>query len=380
MPSPKVIDLFCGAGGFSLGARLAGCELLASVDVDKTLTSSYKSNFPGANLQITDISKLNPKRLLEDAGANVGEIDGIIGGPPCQGFSTIGKRNLTDPRNSLLNHFFRIVAETKPRFFIMENVPGLIAGKAKKTLDRAMSLVSEYTLVGPLGLDAREFGAPTHRRRIILLGYDAKRMGAITLADIASLVSAEKPTVRDAISDLPEAQGSSCARYPSRRTISSYALRARSAPREGLGSPAARERMKQGVVSGVQKTKHALEVVNRFRMIEEGKTDPVSRCMRLKWKAAAPTLRAGTGPDRGSFQSVRPIHPSRPRVITVREAARLQGFPDWFELHETKWHSFRMVGNSVSPIMAEALVGLVVSKIPKPNIESDGNAGSTCEN
>jgi DNA (cytosine-5)-methyltransferase 1 len=365
MRSPKVIDLFCGAGGFSLGAYNAGLKVIASVDIDDKLTSSYKSNFPHGKLLLADISTLRINSLLKAADAGAADVDGIIGGPPCQGFSTIGKRNAADPRNGLLRHFFRIVAEVRPKFFLMENVPGLIAGVAKGIFDKAVSDLDGYTLIGPVCLDAHDLGAPTHRKRIVVLGYDPNRVEPITEAEIKSLSCSEKLTVRDAIADLPEPSSHSAGPYRNLKTVSKYAMRARSAPGRGLGSAASRQRIVTGQVSGIQITQHAPKVIERFRRVPQGKTDDVSRCVRLKWDSAAPTLRAGTGPDKGSFQSVRPLHPVRPRVITIREAARLQGFPDWFDFHETKWHSFRMIGNSVSPIMAEALLRLIAKKIKK---------------
>src|SRR5690606_13015912 len=108
----------------------------------------------------------------------------------------------------------------------------------------------------------------------------------------------------------------------------------------------------QRLVSGFLGTKHTDEVRERFRRLGPGETDSVSRCVRLNPDGLCPTLRAGTGPDRGSYQALRPVHPYSPRVITPREAARLQGFPDWFLFHPTKWHSFRQIGNSVSPLLA----------------------------
>jgi DNA (cytosine-5)-methyltransferase 1 len=363
MRPPKVIDLFCGAGGFSLGAYQAGFKVIASVDIDEKLTSAYKSNFPHAKLLIADISTLQIDSLLEAGDVAAVDVDGVIGGPPCQGFSTIGKRNAADPRNALVRHFFRIVAGVRPKFFVMENVPGLIAGKAKDTFDKAVANLENYQVVGPFYLDAHDLGAPTRRKRIVFIGYDPTRVEPITEADIASLSCSEKFTVRDAIADLPEPSGKATGPYRRLKTISQYAKRARATPENGLGSASSRNRNANGQVSGIQITHHTPEVIERFRGVPQGKTDDISRCVRLKWDSAAPTLRAGTGPDKGSFQSVRPLHPVNPRVITVREAARLQGFPDWFDFHETKWHSFRMIGNSVSPIMAEVLLKFISKKI-----------------
>lgn len=365
MRLPTVVDLFCGAGGFSLGACQAGFKVVASVDADKTLTSSYKNNFPNSKLLIEDISKLTTDTLVRKAGTSSTDIDGIIGGPPCQGFSTIGKRNSSDPRNALLLHFFRMVAGVHPKFFVMENVPGLVAKTAEDTIGKAMSSLNGYEVIGPLCVDAYDLGAPTRRKRIVVIGYDPTHVAGITEADVRSLYVLKKTTVREAIADLPEPSVEPIAPYRALKALSEYARRSRALPSAGIGSTAARTRTLSGCVNGLQITLHTSPVVERFNQVAPGRSDAVSRCIRLSWDQAAPTLRAGTGPERGSFQSVRPIHPSRPRVITVREAARLQGFPDWFDFHQTKWHSFRMIGNSVSPIMAEALLRMIAKRLKR---------------
>jgi DNA (cytosine-5)-methyltransferase 1 len=137
----------------------------------------------------------------------------------------------------------------------------------------------------------------------------------------------------------------------------------RAMPPEWLGSYEAKMILKEGRVSGLFTTNHATEVAKRYQDVQQGQTDPVSRSKKLAWDGLCPTLRAGTGSDKGSHQAVRPLHPEDGRVITVREAARLQGFPDWFTFHPTKWHSFRMIGNSVSPIVSKFLLGVIRQKL-----------------
>jgi DNA (cytosine-5)-methyltransferase 1 len=112
--------------------------------------------------------------------------------------------------------------------------------------------------------------------------------------------------------------------------------------------------------TGHRRTAHTPEVTKK---VKPGGVEVIGRHARLRWDGQCPTLRAGTGNDRGSFQSVRPIHPDEPRVITVREGARLQGFPDDFRFHPTVWHSFRMIGNSVSPVMSKVIFSLISERI-----------------
>lgn len=347
----KLVDLFCGTGGFSLGAHRAGFDVTAAVDIDTTLTSSYRSNFANTTLFNQDVSKLTGEELRARAG---GKIDGIFGGPPCQGFSAMGHRKVDDPRRELLGHFFRIVSEAKPAFFVMENVVGLSYADAKPVLEEAFAqIVGSYQLVGPVVLDAAEYGAATKRRRLFVIGYDPTRCDPITAAD---LLDGRRPaaTVADAIGDL-----SSASETGERDGFDIWSLPEETIPnayRESL-------RANDGLFTGHRPTIHTAEVTARFNKVPAGSTDKVGRHPRLSWSGQCPTLRAGTGSDRGSFQAVRPIHPDLPRVITVREAARLQGFPDSFKFHPTVWHSFRMIGNSVSPIMSEAIFRTLKSKL-----------------
>lgn len=362
---PVVIDLFCGAAGFSLGAHLSGFRTALALDIDETLTSSITLNLPEITLKIADITKIGAYDILREGKVARGKIAGVIGGPPCQGFSLIGRRDPSDPRNALVSHFFRIVREMKPRFFVMENVPGLLAGDAKTTLDDALNSLSGFEIVGPTLVDAWDFGAATRRERVVVLGYNKEYVDAIEEKDFEAEHVKTKASVRDAIADLPEPNG--CDWLPYRKkedsALSNYARRARMLPEQGLGCEIARAKLMDKQVSGIKATNHTKEIVEGFGEIKPGTTDRISRCPRLAWSKPAPTLRAGTGPDKGSYQSIRPIHPCEDRVITVREAARLQGFPDWFQFHETKWHSFRMIGNSVSPLLSAALLKVASERL-----------------
>ena len=142
--------------------------MVAAYDRDRILTSSFPENFPETPLHHRNISWITGTRLERDAG---GPIDGIIGGPPCQGFSEMGLRNQRDPRRRLLQHFFRLIADVRPRFFVMENVRGLGYPSARPTLDDALDLVrADYDLLGPQVWDAASFGAATTRPRLFVIG------------------------------------------------------------------------------------------------------------------------------------------------------------------------------------------------------------------
>jgi DNA (cytosine-5)-methyltransferase 1 len=255
--------------------------------------------------------------------------------------------------------------------FIMENVEGLMdKGKIDFLSKPLAELPSSYQVLGPLVINAADLGAPTSRRRVIVIGYDKRDVDQIDLNDIEALKQSHRVTVREAISDLPgpildtkRAMDFGWAPYPALSgSLSAYAERCRALPERPVGGHAALNEAIHGRVSGLFATQHSSVVVDRFLETSQGTVESVSRYPKLAWSGQCPTLRAGTGAEKGSFQAVRPIHPTQPRVITVREGARLQGFPDWFVFHPTKWHSFRMIGNSVSPIVSSALSNLLYSK------------------
>lgn len=360
----RIVDLFCGTGGFSRGAHAAGLEVAAAYDRDPILTSSFRDNFPDTPLHLRNLAWITGERLKRDAG---GPIDGIIGGPPCQGFSEMGLRSHADPRRLLLRHFFRLVADVKPSFFVMENVRGLGFASAKPTLDCALDLVrAEYDLLGPIVWDAASFGAATTRPRLFVIGTRKELRRPLRSIDVEKRRK-EPATVEDAVADLVGARpaGEDADGFDLWKTTrpcrpSTYAIGLR----------------RGGTFTGHRPTEHAATVVARFASIPQSGFDKVGRHPRLAWNGRCPTLRAGTGADRGSFQSVRPIHPEEDRVITVREAARLQGFPDDHRFHPTIWHSFRMIGNSVSPIIGEAVLAAIRDRLCGPADCVDSKAPS----
>ncbi len=340
----KLVDLFCGTGGFSLGAHQAGFDVAAAFDLDPILTSSYAFNFPNTHLHLRDVSTLTGAEIERLVG---GKVDGVFGGPPCQGFSSIGRRDANDPRRDLLQHFFRLVDELRPKFFVMENVRGLSYKDVRSLLDQAINRVSDnYSLLEPMLLDAADYGAATSRVRMFVLGFDPTRCPPLTVKHL--LAQRKSPaTVRSAISDLAGATMSS----DPKGDFDTWRIAKSGRPSvyaSALRSP-------DGCFTGNRRTAHAETTVARFATVEPGTYDPVGRHYRLQWEGLCPTLRAGTGADHGSYQSVRPLHPEEDRVITVREAARLQGFPDGHRFHPAVWHSFRMIGNSVSPFMSHAI-------------------------
>jgi len=222
-------------------------------------------------------------------------------------------------------------------------------------LDEALKQVPVHYAVSPrMILDAANFGAATKRQRLFVIGYDPTRCDRIDFKALQE--RRDTPTsVKDAIGDLAGAQpigdsDSDAWLLTDSCSASEYAAKLRSLARTFTGN---------------RRTAHTQAVVDRFSKVPQGGLDKVGRYPRLSWQGQCPTLRAGTGADKGSYQSVRPLHPEENRVITVREAARLQGFPDDHVFHETIWHSFRMIGNSVSPIIAREILIFVSEAIER---------------
>ena len=350
----KLVELFCGTGGFSRGAHLAGFDVAAAYDLDPVLTSSYPINFPKTKIFHRDVSALTGAEIERDVGA---EVFGLFGGPPCQGFSDIGRRDVADPRRKLLGHFFRLVKELQPAFFVMENVRGLAYADARSLLTGAVDLIrADYDVTDPHIWNAADFGAATIRNRMFVIGVRKDLRAPFRNSDLEAR-RRSPATVKQALADLE-----SIAALPEIEQLPGFdrwRITRRGAPTEYAASLRASDRTFTGQVI----TSHTPEVVARFAKVRPGGMDKVGRYPRLKLTGQCPTLRAGTGSDRGSYQSVRPIHPVLNRVITVREAARLQGFPDDHVFHPTVWHSFRMIGNSVSPIMAEAVFSAIRDRL-----------------
>jgi DNA (cytosine-5)-methyltransferase 1 len=370
---PRVADLFSGVGGLSLGAARAGFDVAVAIDLDRHAIASHEKNFPCAQHSRRNISNLTGDALLRIAQLDRENLAGIIGGPPCQGFSTMGRQRKNDSRNRLFFHFFRIISEIEPWFFVAENVPGILTDQHQTLRETALGLLGRnYTVLEPIRLKASEFGAATSRERVFFVGYRKDRFAALRTDDILARKSTDVVKVRDALYGLPVRVWSQWLTEPQSwrcvgdLPLSSFRERIFAGAPAGVGDEDAQTRLlRSREVSGCFGTRHSPALRKRYRNLKPGEKDEATKSVRLKWDEFCPTLRAGTGPDRGRFQAVRPIHPSAPRVITPREAARLQGFPDWFQFDSTKWHSFRQIGNSVSPLLAEAVLAAIRSKIKK---------------
>lgn len=375
---PIAVDLFAGAGGLSLGFEQAGYDIAAAVEFDPIHAAVHEFNFPYSTTFCRDASTITGDEIRSKSSIGNREVHVVAGGPPCQGISLMGKRAIDDPRNALLKEFARIVGELRPRYFVMENVAGLVVGSYRQLLDEVVEIMEDrgYRVLLPYRvLNASDFGAPQSRRRVILIGaradvplpaYPQATHTARTIKGVVPEASQLPlgPSVWDAIGDLPDAdQFDALLESDEVRAElgepSEYAAALRGLTREP--DDYSRPRIFDSeVLTSSARTLHTRLSTSRFAATTPGRTEEVSRFLRLHPEGICNTLRAGTASDRGAHTAPRPIHPLFPRVITVREAARLHGYPDWFRFHRTKWNGFREIGNSVPSRLARAVAAALL--------------------
>ncbi len=362
---PVGIDLFAGAGGLSLGFEQAGFDVAAAVEIDPIHCATHEYNFPHSVAICASVVDLTGASIRSRAGLLDQDIDVVFGGAPCQGFSMIGKRALDDPRNQLVFHYVRLVQELSPKYCVFENVKGLTLGKHAAFLEELIAALGHigYRVLMPYQvLNAADFGVPQDRRRLFLMAARVDQK-----LPQYPLPLATRSTVWDAIGDLPDADEFSELEQVDAvkvkwATQAIYAKRLRGADSDPHDFGHVR-RFDANWLTSSLRTEHTAVSRQRFTDTEHGQTEPISRFRKLPPEGLCNTLRAGTDSARGAFTSPRPIHPFLPRVITVREAARLHSYPDWFRFHATKWHGFRQIGNSVPPLLGRAVAACVMQAL-----------------
>lgn len=355
------IDLFCGCGGFSYGFQQAGFKMALGIDMWKDATITYKHNFPEANVINEDITLVDAKTIMEKAGCKEGEIDVIIGGPPCQGFSVSGKRMIDDPRNKLYKSFVSLVEQIQPKVFVMENVPGLIrlfGGKVKEEVLSDFSAIGYRVKVQQLSSD--DYGVPQQRKRVFFVGINEKIFKEeieFTFPEPTHGVGLEDViTCKDAISDLDF--------VPDDVSLGEnieYGLPATNDYQEKM-------RMGSLMIKNHSITIHKEQTKQIIAMVPDGgnyKDLPVelqsTRKVNIAWtrmNSEKPCFTIDTGHNHH-------FHYKENRVPTVRESARIQSFPDVFEFIGIKTSQLKQVGNAVPPLMAEAIAKQVIEVIER---------------
>ena len=374
---PVGIDLFAGAGGMSLGFEQAGFDVAAAIEIDPIHCATHLFNFPFSKILPRSVVGLSAHDIRNASQIGDAVVDCVFGGPPCQGFSLIGQRSLEDPRNHLVLEFIRLVRELNARSFVFENVKGLTVGTQRVFLEEFIAECGRagYEVVRPWQvLNAARFGVPQDRERLFLLGVRrGESLPSYPLPTtsgqvIRSLIEMSTPTCLDALGDLPDAEHFESLRDSDEvmcnisNTRSTFAASLRCETDDDWSFGYRRVWQSDRLTSSAR-TEHSLISRRRFRETLPGTVEPISRFYRLSGNGISNTLRAGTDGARGAFTSPRPIHFEYARCITVREMARLHGYPDWFRFHATKWHGARQVGNSVPPPLARAVASSVLASL-----------------
>lgn len=372
------VDLFAGVGGISLGLKMAGIDPAVGVEFDESCIEALHHNFPEKTVIGKDIRQVSSDEIRESLKGK--ELDLLAGGPPCQGFSLIGLRDPNDERSRLVFEFIRIARELQPKFLMMENVPGMLSAQKGDFIKEVVKLIEEagYNVRLPIKvLNAAEYGVPQNRKRLFILASrkdlnilpnypTPTHLNLRDLKDDYFTTLPKTPSVGEAIFDLIDID-----KYDSlieedeifyeKKPHSTYSKMMRGELPDSPYANLYKNTWNPQVCTGCRRTVHGEVLTQRFIETKQGQTAPVSRLYKLIENDVANTLRAGTPRERGAYSAPRPIHPILPRVISVREGARLQSFPDWHRFHKTKWHGFRQVGNAVPPLLAYA-VGKEIKK------------------
>ncbi len=358
----KVIDLFAGCGGFSLGFKKAGFNIIKAVEFDKQIAQTYEHNHIGTKIYVEDISKIDTEEFFTR-----GESDVIIGGPPCQGFSMAGSRIrnngfLNDPRNYLFKHYVNIVRIVRPKIFILENVKGILTmqkgeifNEILKTFSNKIFFEGDKYYVHYKVVKATDYGIPQKRERVILIGVLNKDFDIDYAFNQVKIKLENKDSnffnpvsTWDAISDLGNPTDTGL--VSTQKASNYYQKQIQSTGRN---------------TTNHMITNHSKQTLKRMQKIEEGEN-----WMKLKESinsvhsgsygrlekdkpAVTITTRFDT-PSGGRF-----IHPIENRTITPREAARLQSFPDNFEFKGSKGSICKQIGNAVPPKLSYFLANLI---------------------
>ena len=375
---PVAVDLFAGAGGMSLGFEQAGFDIAAAVELDPVHAATHHFNFPTTHTLAQSVVGLDARAILDACNTTTSKpsVEVVFGGPPCQGFSLMGHRMMDDPRNQLARQFIRLVVELNANYFVFENVKGLTVGKHQDFLGLLINEFREhgYDVAEPWRvLNAKNYGVPQHRERLFLLGA---RRGlplpeypqSVTSADpdlFNSSLVRPIPTCGQALEDLPNLEDFEELLSADSVLVKDWIPRSAYAKELHCTTNASwhlgyRRKWDPSILTSSTRTAHTEISRRRFSETKEGQVEPISRLFKLSLNGQSNTLRAGTDSARGAFTSPRPINYKFNRCVSVREMARLHGYPDWFRFHITKWHGARQIGNSVPPPLARAIAACIM--------------------
>ncbi len=374
-----VIDLFCGAGGLSEGFKQAGFDILAGIDNNSFAIETFKATHPSAKGICGDICEISSNDLMLLTGLRRGELTCLVGGPPCQAFSVYNhQRGMHDHRSQLFKHYLRLVDDLNPEWVVMENVLGITSVGNGQAVEEIQSSLADFGYDVTVHIvKAEEFGVPQERRRIFFIGSRTNK----TISELKPLFGPETDqpfvTVWDAISDLPKlenGENKSGAKYRS-APKNEYQLSLRGNAQE----VACHEAAKLGAIN-LERMKHIQEGGSWRDIPEEllpagmrraKKSDHTKRYGRLRKKGLAPTVLTKCDPHWTAC-----IHPEQDRSLTVREAARLQSFPDHYHFCGPRTEQYVQVGNAVPPrigfYIAKEILSSVAAPVGMNLIDEDG--------
>lgn len=371
---PTAVSLFSGCGGFCEGIESSGIDVRVAVEWDKYACETYRYNFPRTPLFEGDVHDFLTPESGHSSQYRLENVDLVFGGPPCQGFSQIGKRDLDDERNELYKQYTRVVAQLRPRVFLMENVPNLAMmnkGHFKHLILKEFADLG-YGNTVMLRVSADEFGVPQTRQRVIFIGTRDEDGLADDLESICHWVleglKVDRPvTVAEAIGDLPSDIVHSGETMPYKKTLkpSAFQREMRLDFDGAFYSKAAKRSRGIGKSEVLLHNHHTKEIQERrahlISFLKPGfKADSLPKEI---WNGARPEKWRRLHPDLPSYTILAQmhrdmsewVHPELSRWITVREAARLQSFHDGFIFRGSEWQQLKQIGNAVPPLLGYAL-------------------------
>ncbi|MEE5139058.1 DNA cytosine methyltransferase [Pseudomonas alliivorans] len=353
--APTCIDLFAGAGGFSLGAIKAGLNVIGALEINKKAAGTYANNIPkyaGKAVPIinADILPLEPEDALVEWGIKAGACDIIIGGPPCQGFSShrINDQGVGDPRNKLLARYFDYVKKIRPRVFLVENVPGLLWPRHADYLDHfySMGKNAEYDLFPPVVLNACDFGVPQNRKRVFILGIDKRRPFDIMWPPTPTHVSPDTPEHNREKRAFWLNAGGAFTKAPIEDPNDIHMNH----------TDALIDLFRNTPINGGSRSESG-----RVLKCHQGHTGHKDVYGRINPFKPAPTMTtACINPSKGRF-----VHPTENHGITLRQAARFQTFPDSFVFSGGLMAAGEQIGNAVPVLLGQAVLKLISQALKK---------------
>jgi len=360
----STLSLFAGAGGCSLGFSRENFDIKLGLDIDDDATNTYQDNFPETDVIQKDITDTTSEWLLEELNLEPGELDFLIGGPPCQGFSSAGKNFWDDPRNQLLKHYIRLLEDLQPKWFLMENVEGLLTAQESEYITEAAKKFIEagYT-IRIHKLYSHWYGLPQKRKRVFIVGNSGGLEFEFPKPTHHGLSAVSSPrSIMDAISDLPEPSDSESGPVK-------YAKPPKNEYQESLRSEVVTDHYVSPVSERLQERIEHLDQGQSMQDLPERlQHDSFDRRSSRRVKDGTATEKRGGAPNGmkrlesnepsltitgGSFSEF--VHPKQDRFLTIREGARVQSFPDSFEFSGSMTSKQQQVANAIPPLIAEKL-------------------------